>query len=206
MVVTYVGYERKEVAVSGSPLNITLDPSSTTLSEVAVVSVGYTTSRKKDVTGAVSVVNVEQMNKQPTGQVANQLQGQASGVTIIGSGQPGEEPQDTLWEKLYRGSYPKTNELVHTKLEVKFDYDKAWMYGFVSPNVHGDLAIVASVGGRGLYPSMAIGINGNSSGSPSPWDTKIVINGTSGPSGNKWGDYFRLRPFSGSGLDWAASG
>ena len=39
------------------------------------------------------------------------------------------EATDTLWEKIYRGSYPKTNELVHTKLEVKFDYDKAWMYG-----------------------------------------------------------------------------
>ena len=29
----------------------------------------------------------------------------------------------------YRSSYPKTNELVHTRLEVKFDYPKAWMYG-----------------------------------------------------------------------------
>jgi aminopeptidase N len=36
---------------------------------------------------------------------------------------------DTLWGKIYRGSYSKTNELVHTKLEVKFDYAKAWMYG-----------------------------------------------------------------------------
>ena len=33
------------------------------------------------------------------------------------------------WEKIYRGSYSKTNELVHTKLDVKFDYAKAWMYG-----------------------------------------------------------------------------
>ena len=32
-------------------------------------------------------------------------------------------------EKLWRSSYPKTNELVHTKLQVKFDYSKAWMYG-----------------------------------------------------------------------------
>jgi aminopeptidase N len=30
---------------------------------------------------------------------------------------------------LYRQTYPKTNELVHTKLQVKFDYSKAWMYG-----------------------------------------------------------------------------
>ena len=34
-------------------------------------------------------------------------------------------------EKIYRASYPKVNELVHTKLEVLFDYNKAWMYGKV---------------------------------------------------------------------------
>ena len=84
--------------------------------------------------------------------------------------------------------------------------DKAWMYGFVSPNVQGDLAIVASVGGRDLYPSVAVGTNDNSNGSHSPWDMKILINGTNGPSDNRWGDYFRIRPFSGSGLTWAASG
>ena len=32
-------------------------------------------------------------------------------------------------EQIYRGSYPKINELVHTKLVVKFDYTKAWMHG-----------------------------------------------------------------------------
>jgi aminopeptidase N len=40
-----------------------------------------------------------------------------------------EEPQDTSWKKILRESYPKTNELVHTKLDVRFDYDKAYMYG-----------------------------------------------------------------------------
>jgi Aminopeptidase N len=30
---------------------------------------------------------------------------------------------------IYRGSAPKINDLVHTKLEVKFDYDKQWLYG-----------------------------------------------------------------------------
>jgi aminopeptidase N len=43
--------------------------------------------------------------------------------------QAGEEPQDTSWKKILRESYPKTNELVHTKLDVRFDYDKSFMYG-----------------------------------------------------------------------------
>jgi aminopeptidase N len=40
-----------------------------------------------------------------------------------------EEPEDTTWKKVLRESYPKTNDLVHTKLDVRFDYDKAFMYG-----------------------------------------------------------------------------
>ena len=36
---------------------------------------------------------------------------------------------DTTWKKLYRGSYPRVNDLVHTKLKVRFNYDKAQMNG-----------------------------------------------------------------------------
>ncbi len=43
--------------------------------------------------------------------------------------QAAEEPADTSWKKILRESYPKTNEVVHTKLDVRFDYDKAYMYG-----------------------------------------------------------------------------
>ncbi|HEV8079528.1 MAG TPA: M1 family metallopeptidase [Chitinophagaceae bacterium] len=40
-----------------------------------------------------------------------------------------EQPKDTSWKKIHRVTTPKINDLVHTKLDVKFDYDKAWMYG-----------------------------------------------------------------------------
>jgi len=43
--------------------------------------------------------------------------------------QPHDDDNDTTWKKIYRESYPKINDLVHTKLEVKFDYDKAYLYG-----------------------------------------------------------------------------
>jgi len=33
------------------------------------------------------------------------------------------------WQDIYRASATKINDLVHTKLEVSFDYNKAWMYG-----------------------------------------------------------------------------
>lgn len=40
-----------------------------------------------------------------------------------------EESTDTAWKKIYRETSTKAHDLVHTKLEVRFDYDKAWMYG-----------------------------------------------------------------------------
>ena len=40
-----------------------------------------------------------------------------------------EPTTDTAWESVYRGTYPRINDLVHTKLSVKFDYQKQWMYG-----------------------------------------------------------------------------
>ena len=45
------------------------------------------------------------------------------------SAQTEDQPQDTTWKKKFRASDTKINDLVHTKLDVKFDFEKAWMYG-----------------------------------------------------------------------------
>ncbi len=45
--------------------------------------------------------------------------------------QPSTEPKDTSWKKIYRASSAIVNDLVHTKLEVKFDYSKSQMQGKV---------------------------------------------------------------------------
>ncbi|MBC7887704.1 MAG: M1 family metallopeptidase [Ferruginibacter sp.] len=52
-------------------------------------------------------------------------------VTGIGTvnAQNRNKANDSSWKKMYRESYAKINDLVHTKLEVKFDYTKSWMYG-----------------------------------------------------------------------------
>lgn len=92
LVFSYIGFTAKEMPVNGrTTINVQLVEELTSLGEVVVV--GYGTQRKKDLTSAVSVVNVGSMIKQPTASVNNLLQGQASGVTVLGSGQPGEEPQ-----------------------------------------------------------------------------------------------------------------
>ncbi len=38
-------------------------------------------------------------------------------------------PKEDSWEKTYRSAATKINDLVHTKLEVKFDYTRAYLYG-----------------------------------------------------------------------------
>ncbi len=42
-----------------------------------------------------------------------------------------DEPQsaDTAWKHQYRATATRFNDIVHTKLDVSFDYNKAWMYG-----------------------------------------------------------------------------
>ncbi len=37
--------------------------------------------------------------------------------------------QDTTWETVYRGSYPKINSVVHTKLDVNFDFANSYLIG-----------------------------------------------------------------------------
>ncbi|MEP6713543.1 MAG: M1 family metallopeptidase, partial [Ferruginibacter sp.] len=50
-------------------------------------------------------------------------------IPLCMKAQQPEAATDTSWKKIFRESYPKNNELVHTKLDVKFDYDKSYMYG-----------------------------------------------------------------------------
>ena len=48
---------------------------------------------------------------------------------LLTRAQEDDQPKDTSWEHIYRATATKINDLVHTKLEVSFDYDKSWMYG-----------------------------------------------------------------------------
>jgi len=92
LVISFIGYVNKEVTVgSQTTFNVTLDPVKNDLSEVVVT--GYTTQRKKDLTGAVSVVNIAQLKSQPAASAIESLQGKAAGVAIVTDGAPGSTPQ-----------------------------------------------------------------------------------------------------------------
>jgi TonB-linked SusC/RagA family outer membrane protein len=107
LVLTYIGYERKEVAVTGAPLTISLVASSATLNEVTVVSVGYGSQRKKDVTGAVTNLSAKNFNQGAIINPVDQLAGKVSGLTIT---QPGGDPNQNASVRL-RGQSSLTGGL-----------------------------------------------------------------------------------------------
>jgi outer membrane cobalamin receptor len=67
------------------------EPQQFTLNEVVVT--GYTSQRKKDISGSVATVDVAQAIKVPASSSDQLLQGQASGVTVVTQGSPGAGAQ-----------------------------------------------------------------------------------------------------------------
>jgi len=49
-------------------------------------------------------------------------------LNFLAMAQPGKS-SDTSWKKQYRETATKINDLVHTKLDAKFDFSKSYMYG-----------------------------------------------------------------------------
>ena len=52
-----------------------------------------------------------------------------SAGSFISQAQFPAESKDTTWKTIFRETPARVNNLVHTKLDVRFDYDKSWMYG-----------------------------------------------------------------------------
>jgi TonB-linked SusC/RagA family outer membrane protein len=92
LVITYIGYDRREVRVSTAPMNISLSPNATQLNEVAVVSIGYGTARKKDLTGAVENITSKNFNQGAIINPIDQLAGKVAGLVIT---QPGGDPNQS---------------------------------------------------------------------------------------------------------------
>jgi TonB-linked SusC/RagA family outer membrane protein len=90
LVVSYVGFETKEVPLNGqTDINITLTESAAALDEVVVV--GYGTQKKVNLTGAVSSIQSKDIQNRPITSSSQALQGiQGVYVNQVG-GQPGND-------------------------------------------------------------------------------------------------------------------
>lgn len=90
LVFSYIGYENQEYLVDTANENIkvTMTPSATQIEEVVVTALG--TQRKISVVGAVTSVDVDELQV-PATNIANMLGGRVAGmITTLDSGEPGK--------------------------------------------------------------------------------------------------------------------
>lgn len=91
LVFSFIGYETIEEKIEASgTLNVSLIPKSIGLNETVVI--GYGIQKKSDVTGSITSVSSEDINKTASANLSQSLQGKAAGVHISSSsGAPGAE-------------------------------------------------------------------------------------------------------------------
>ena len=92
LVISYVGYKDREVAVRNRAIldAIQLESDSHLLDQVVVV--GYGTQKKADLTGSVSIVNADELKRVSNSNISTMLEGKVAGVQITSDGQPGADP------------------------------------------------------------------------------------------------------------------
>ena len=87
---SFMSYNTVLIAVDGKMiLDVSMAPAMEELEKVVVI--GYGTSKKGDLTGAVSVIDADDLTKSPITSVAQALQGKVAGAEFMSTtGEPGE--------------------------------------------------------------------------------------------------------------------
>lgn len=105
LVFSYIGFLTQEIAVNGqSAINVKLEEDVVGLEEVVVV--GYGKLPVKDLTSSITTVKSEDLEKTPSGQAMQALQGKVAGLQVVSQGAPGDAP--TIRVRGI-GSYPGSN-------------------------------------------------------------------------------------------------
>ncbi len=90
LIFSSIGYINQEAAVEGrTVINILLAPDTESLEELVVVAYGV--AKKESVTGAISTVKSDAIDKRPVSSVSNVLEGMATGVLALPGGDPGSD-------------------------------------------------------------------------------------------------------------------
>ena len=89
--INYLGFQDFTLTITDQDsYNIVLEDQASELDEVVVV--GYGTQKKRDLTGSIATVDAEEIQKTPTANVMQSMQGKVPGVQVISSGSPGASP------------------------------------------------------------------------------------------------------------------
>ncbi|WP_298363604.1 TonB-dependent receptor [uncultured Lutibacter sp.] len=88
---SFLGMENQALKVKGAQMNVVMTSNIEGLEEVVVI--GYGTVKKKELTGAVTQVKAEDLEKVISADLGDVLQGQAAGVNVIASSDPGGQSE-----------------------------------------------------------------------------------------------------------------
>ncbi|MCH5309501.1 MAG: TonB-dependent receptor [Prevotella sp.] len=92
LVVSYVGFKDREVAIRNRAIIDVIQLESDALMLDQVVVVGYGVQKKADLTGSVSIVNADELKRVSNSNISTMLEGKVAGVQITSDGQPGADP------------------------------------------------------------------------------------------------------------------
>ncbi len=161
LVVSYIGFESKEVLVNNqNQINVTIEESSSKLDEVVVI--GYGTQKRKDLTGAIASVDAAQIAQRGVTNVSEALRGRIPGLNATVSNSPsggsnflvrgatsieaGVEPLIVLDGTIYYGSLADINANDIQSIDVLRDASSAAIFGARSSN---GVIIITTKKGRG---------------------------------------------------------
>ncbi|MFT4154476.1 SusC/RagA family TonB-linked outer membrane protein [Parafilimonas sp.] len=166
LTISSVGYTTAEVDASSGNAEVKLTESSSSLDEIVVT--GYSSQRKKDLTGSVAVVDVEGVKAQPAASALEGLQGKASGVQIVNDGAAGGTPQIRIrgWSTIndndplyvidgmpYRGKIGWLNTNDIESMQVLKDASAASIYGSRANN---GVVIITTKKGKSGTPKISL--------------------------------------------------
>ena len=98
LVFTSVGFAEQEIAVSNrTTIDVAMVNASAALADVVVI--GYSSIKKKDVTGAVASINQKDIRSRPVDNAVQAMQGKVAGVQVVtASSRPGASSYCQLWQ------------------------------------------------------------------------------------------------------------
>jgi TonB-dependent starch-binding outer membrane protein SusC len=105
LIFSFIGFQSQEVPVEGrTNIDVRMTEGVVDIEEVVVV--GYGTQVVRDLTSSIATVKAEELERTPSGQAMQALQGKVAGLQVVSSGAPGESP--TIRVRGI-GSYPGQN-------------------------------------------------------------------------------------------------
>ena len=159
--VNFVGYGSREKAVDGqSVIDFSLEPDRVELDEIAVV--GYGVQKRSNITGAISSVDVDEIENKSQVRLDQLLQGMSSGVFVSqNGGAPGAAPSihirgvgsisntEPLWiidgVRMSPGNHFDIDDI--ESIEILKDASSSAIYG--AKAAHGVILVTTKSGGKG---------------------------------------------------------